>query len=155
MLKTSCFLLLHLHTQVILLLISIFFMLVFLCWFLLFQVLYHIIVTIFWYGIWSIDQSHLALLRDWIWIVFCALVFGIELIMYALTQMLTQYAVSFEPVLVEYWVLVLVYPFMMRWCAHLDRKAREAVSWVCGNMKKHMSLLFAQLFCVLFLCVLV
>ena len=51
----------------------------FLCWFLLFQVLYHIIVTIFWYGIWSIDQSHLALLRDWIWIVFCAFIFLINI----------------------------------------------------------------------------
>ena len=61
-----------------------------------------------------------------LWIVFSALLLVVELSSYALTSVLAQYPVAFQPIFVEFWVLALIYPFLMRFCAHLDRKVREA-----------------------------
>ena len=60
-----------------------------------------------------------------LWCIFASSVLMIEIIEYSLVSLLTHYAVSFQPVLVEFWILVLMYPFLIRFCAYLDRKARE------------------------------
>ena len=61
-----------------------------------------------------------------LWIIFSSLLLVVELVGYGLTSLLAQYPVAFQPIFVEFWVLTLIYPFLMRFCAHLDRKAREA-----------------------------
>jgi len=53
----------------------VYYMFSFLWLFLIFQSLYHILVTVFWYGLHLIDQSNFALIRDWIWILFVWIVF--------------------------------------------------------------------------------
>ncbi|MBQ3696182.1 MAG: rod shape-determining protein MreD [Alphaproteobacteria bacterium] len=62
-----------------------------------------------------------------LWTVFASLFLIIEFLNYELVDLLAQYPVSFQPIFVEFWILTLIYPFMMRFCAHLDRKAREVV----------------------------
>lgn len=61
-----------------------------------------------------------------LWVVFSSLLLGIDLCAYFLTSLMAEYEISFTPIFVEFWILTLVYPFLMRFCAHLDRKAREA-----------------------------
>ena len=61
-----------------------------------------------------------------LWVVFAAVLLGIELLDYLLVLLLSEYPVGFSPVLVEFWILTFIYPFLMRFCAHFDRKVREA-----------------------------
>ena len=60
-----------------------------------------------------------------LWGIFFSLLVGVEVVMYVLVCLLSATFVSFAPVLVEVWILTLVYPFLIRFCAYLDRKARE------------------------------
>ncbi len=55
-------------------------MLVIIGLFLLTQILYHFFVTCFWYWFGIIDQSNLALIRDWLWIaiVWCYCLYNIK-----------------------------------------------------------------------------
>ena len=45
----------------------------------------------------------------------------------SLVLLLAQYPVSLKPLLVEFGILVITYPFIMRFCAHLDKRIREAL----------------------------
>ena len=60
-----------------------------------------------------------------LWIVFSAMLLCVELLQYFLVSMLSVYPIAFQPILTEFWILTLVYPFLMRFCAHLDKKIRE------------------------------
>ena len=72
-------------------------------------------------------RKYLVELVFWsLWGVFCAVLLSVELISAGLMEMLARYPLSIQPALIEFLGLVLVYPFMMRFCAHLDRKARES-----------------------------
>ncbi len=61
-----------------------------------------------------------------LWVVFAAMLLGVEIVNYLLVRMLALNFVVFLPVLVEFWILILLYPFIMRLCAHFDKKVRES-----------------------------
>lgn len=61
-----------------------------------------------------------------LWIIFSSLLLVVEVLGYVLVSLLTRYPVTFWPVFVEFWILTLIYPFLMRFCSRLDKKAREA-----------------------------
>ena len=61
-----------------------------------------------------------------LWGIFAAYLLFILLIEYILVVLLAKYPVTFMPVMIEFWILVLMYPFGMRFCAYIDRKIREA-----------------------------
>lgn len=61
-----------------------------------------------------------------LWIVFAAMLLVVEIVNYLFVAMMAPTPVAFLPVLVEFWVLILLYPFIMRLCAHFDKKVREA-----------------------------
>ena len=62
-----------------------------------------------------------------LWGIFCVSILIIELFTYCFICILAGYFVVFMPVFVEAVILMLFYPFLMRFCGHLDRKAREVV----------------------------
>ena len=61
-----------------------------------------------------------------LWIVFVVMLLIVEVVNYLLVMMSAINSVAFMPVLVEFWILILFYPFIVRLCAHIDRKIREA-----------------------------
>ncbi|MBQ4472243.1 MAG: rod shape-determining protein MreD [Alphaproteobacteria bacterium] len=60
-----------------------------------------------------------------LWGIFSVGLILLELLTFALIYCLAIHPVSIYPIAVETVVLVLVYPFLMRFFGHLDRKARE------------------------------
>ena len=60
-----------------------------------------------------------------LWIIFAALLLMVEILNYLLVALLSEYPIAFYPVSIEFWILVLVYPFAMRFCGWLDKKDRE------------------------------
>lgn len=61
-----------------------------------------------------------------LWIVFATMLLSVEIVNYLFVVLLAKNSVTFMPIMVEFWVLILIYPFVMRFCAHLDKKIREA-----------------------------
>ena len=72
-------------------------------------------------------RKYLLELTFWpLWCVFALLLLLIELVGYGLVVLIAPYHVAFQPVWAAFMILVLVYPFFMRFSAYLDKKAREA-----------------------------
>ena len=73
-------------------------------------------------------RKYLVELNFWaLWGVFATLLFLILNIEYLLVSLQASTFVAAYPIFVEFWVLILAYPFLMRFCAYLDRKIREAL----------------------------
>lgn len=72
-------------------------------------------------------RKYLREMTFWtLWLIFASfvlVVLGVECI---LITLLLPSVVTLSPVLVEFWILTLIYPFFMRFCAFLDKKIREA-----------------------------
>lgn len=74
----------------------------------------------------NVVRKYLLEMTFWpLWSIFTTYLLIVLLVQYAFVSMLSPYHVSFMPVLVEFWILALVYPYGMRFCARLDRKIRE------------------------------
>ena len=72
-------------------------------------------------------RKYLLELTFWpLWGVFAAVLGTILLVECILVSLLVRYSISFKPAFVEFLILVLMYPLLMRFCAHLDRKIRES-----------------------------
>ncbi len=61
-----------------------------------------------------------------LWVVFAGVLLGLQILEYLLCELLTENHLSFQPVLVHFWMITLTYPFFIRLCAWLDKKIREA-----------------------------
>ncbi len=61
-----------------------------------------------------------------LWLVFASFVLIVLLVECLLITLLVPSDVSLSPVLVEFWILTLIYPFLMHFCAFLDKKIRES-----------------------------
>lgn len=71
-------------------------------------------------------RKYLLEMTFWpLWSIFSGLLLGVLLLEYSIVFLFAAYPVSFQPVLVEFWMLVLVYPFFIRFCAYADKKMRE------------------------------
>lgn len=74
----------------------------------------------------NVFRKYFIELTFWpLWGVFASALLIVLLMEYELVSLLAKYPVSFHPVPVEFIILVLMYPFLMRFCAYLDSKARE------------------------------
>ena len=62
-----------------------------------------------------------------LWIVFGVELLTVLLVEYGLVRLLSECPISFYPILVEFLILVLVYPFLMRFCAFISKRIRESV----------------------------
>ena len=72
-------------------------------------------------------RKYLLELTFWpLWGIFILLLLIVELLAYGLVVLITPYPISSQPVWASLIVLVLVYPFLMRFSAWLDKRAREA-----------------------------
>ena len=72
-------------------------------------------------------RKYLREMNFWLlWAIFSTLLMLILLLEYGLMVLEAPFPIAFVPVLVEFCILVLTYPFLMRFCAALDRKIREA-----------------------------
>ena len=60
-----------------------------------------------------------------LWITFVGIASFVELLSCFFVWLLAKHMVSYSPVAIELIGLILAYPFFIRFCAHLDRKARE------------------------------
>lgn len=60
-----------------------------------------------------------------LWIVFSGVLLMVECINYALVALFGKNPIVFYPVLVEFWIVCLLYPLLMRFCAYLNKKTRE------------------------------
>ena len=61
-----------------------------------------------------------------LWLVFASFLLITLLVESFCMLALVPYPVSLSSLLVEFWILVLIYPLLMRFCAFLDKKIREA-----------------------------
>ena len=61
-----------------------------------------------------------------LWAIFAAEVLIVLMVQFGLADMLSQVPISFYPVIIEFWILVLSYPFLMRFCAFLNKRIRES-----------------------------